>query len=335
MKLWFGHGSGRDAVFEQVLLPDPTAGEGELLVRVHAAGINRVDLQPRVSHFGHMPPAPGPVPGLEAAGEVVAIGPGVTGFTTGDRVTGMVQGGCAELVRMPHRLALPVPAGWSWESAAAIPVSYLTAHDALVTNGRFRTGQAVLVHAITSGVGLAALQLARLRGASMIAGSSMSPLKLDRLAGFGLDLALTDPYAGFADRLLASTGGRGVDVVVDNIGGRILNETIRATAFGGRIVDVGRLGGVEATLDLNLLALRRASIIGVTFRTRSLDEHAAVVEAFLADHWDDLDSGRLVPLVDRVFPFDRVPDAIEHVASGSRMGKVVVSVREAVPAIRA
>jgi NADPH2:quinone reductase len=115
-------------------------------------------------------------------------------------------------------------------------------------------------------------------------------------------------------------------VVVDNIGGRILNDTIRATALGGRIVDVGRLGGTEAMLDLNLLALRRASLIGVTFRTRSLDEHAAVVDAFIADHRDDLADGRLTPLIDRVFPFDQVPDAIARVASGSQLGKVVVAI---------
>jgi len=245
-------------------------------------------------------------------------------------VMGMVQGGCASLVRLAAPLAMRVPEAMDWEVAAAIPVSCLTAHDALVTEGRCAPGAVVLVHAATSGVGMAALQLARLHGASLVAGSSASPAasgRLERLRPLGLDLALPEVYAGFADRVLAESSGAGADVVVDNIGGRILNETLRATALGGRIVDVGRLGGVEATLDLNLLALRRARLIGVTFRTRSLTEHAAVVSAFLADHATDLVAGRLIPPIDRVYPFSEAPIAVRRAGDGTRFGKVIIRVQ--------
>ena len=218
-----------------------------------------------------------------------------------------------------------IPEGLDWIQAAAIPVSYLTAHNALFTLGRATSGASVLIHAVTSGVGLAALQLATLAKASLIAGSGTAPEKLERLAKMGLDVALPDPYSGFADRVLAASGQQGVQVVLDNIGGRLLNETMRCTALGGRIVNVGRLGGIETSIDLNLHALRRIELLGATFRTRSIAQHAHCVDAFVRDFGSALEHGTLRPLIDSVFAFDRLPEAVQRSANREQLGKIVVA----------
>jgi len=305
-------------------MPVPKAGPGELLIRVEAAGINRVDQFPSLSHFRHSPPSLVPIPGLEVAGEIIDTGPGVEGYCDGERVAAMVQGGCAEFVRCNAALAIPLPDTMDWPSAAALPVSYLTAHNALFALGQLPAGGSVLVHAVTSGVGIAALQIAARHGAALIAGSSTSAQKLERLRALGLQLALADPYNGFAVRLLEATGDKGVDVVLDNIGGVLLNETMSCTAIGGSVVNVGRFGGVSAEIDLNLHASRRLRLVGATFRTRSLDEHAGVVRAFLADHRDDLASGALSPLIDSVFPFTDLPAAVARSMNREQLGKIVV-----------
>lgn len=326
MKAWVGMGSGEDLHYALREFPRPKAGRGELLVRVRGVGINRADQYPSGAHFSHSSPAPAPIPGLEAAGEVMELGEGVDGFVPGDRVAAMVQGGAAEFVCVKAPLALRLPEGMDWAVAASLPVSYLTAHNALVALGGLAPGGSVLIHAVTSGVGLAVLQLAVLRGAAAIVGSSMSPAKLERLASSGLTLALADPYAGFEQRVLAHTDGRGVDVVVDLIGGSVLNETMRSTALGGRIVNVGRFGGTQATVDLNLHAVRRIQLLGATFRTRSLEEHGAIVRAFLDDYAADLADGRLAPMMDQVFGFDELPAAVQRCVERRQFGKVALRV---------
>lgn len=329
MRAWIGERIEKSARWHLAELPEPRPRAGEVLIRVRAVGLNRVDQWPKTSHFSHSDPAPAAIPGLECAGEIAALGEGVTDRRIGERVMAMVQGGAAETVRVHAALTMPVPQAMAWTSAAALPVSYLTAHDALIGQGRLQNGGNVLIHAVSSGVGIAALQIARLRGARFIAGSSGSAEKLDRLARparpDGLDLALLDPYAGFADRLLEATAGHGADVVIDHIGGRILDETIRATALGGRVIDVGRFGGTRAEIDLDQLAVRRVSLIGVTFRTRTLAEHRAVIDAFLTDHADDLAQGRLAPVIDGVFAFDALPEAMARSASRAQFGKIVLA----------
>jgi NADPH2:quinone reductase len=324
MKAWVGSGAGADVRFELIDLPMPVAAPGEVLVRVRAAGINRVDQYPTGSHFRHSPPAPAAIPGLEAAGEVVEAGPSVEGVRVGDRVAAMVQGGCAEFVRMNAALAIPVPANMSWSTAAALPVSYLTAYNAMMMLGRLPPSGSLLVHAITSGVGIAALQLAVRHGAAIIMGSSTSPQKLERLRALGLHLGLPDPYTGFADAVLQRTDGKGADLVLDNIGGSLLNETMRCTALGGTIVNIGRLGGVNAQIDLNVHAARRIRLLGATFRSRSLDEHAGVVQSFLADHGRGLTDGSLAPLIDSVFAFNDLPVAVQRSLQREQLGKIVV-----------
>lgn len=324
MKAWIGSGTGADVKFHWDEVPTPRPASGELLVRVRTAGINRVDQFPTGSHFSHSPAAPVPIPGLEAAGEVVEAGAGVTGYRGGERVAAMVQGGCAEFVRLNAALAMPVPDNMTWVQAAAMPVSYLTAHNALFALGQLPPAGSLLIHAVTSGVGIAALQLAVLHRAALIAGTSMSSAKLERLKAMGLHLGLVDPYAGFADRVLKETGDNGVDVVLDNIGGSLLNDTMRCTALGGAIVNVGRFGGIKAEIDLNLHAARRIRLLGATFRTRSLDQHAEVVRKFLADHGRALADGSLAPLIDSVFPFEDLPAAVRRSQQREQLGKIAI-----------
>lgn len=307
-------------------VPDPSPAAGELLVRVRAAGVNRADLARNPYHYGHADRSAPPIAGLEMAGEVAAVGTGVTAFRVGEGVMAMASGSYAELVRVPERLAMPVPASMPWEEAGAAPVAFLTAHDALVTHGRVRPGEAVLIHAVTSGVGVAALQLAKLAGARPVLGTSGSRDKLARLAKRGLDVAIDHREESIADRVLAATDRHGADVVIDNVGGSVFTENVRCLAPRGRLVQIGRLGGATAEIDLDEVARKRLTLIGVTFRTRSLDEHAAIVRAFLDDAYPALAGGQLATVVDRVFAFADVPGAHEYLRANTHVGKVVLRV---------
>lgn len=326
MKAWVGQEQPNGATYHLADFPEPGVRAHELLVRVRAIGINRVDQRPKTSHFSHTDPAPAAIPGLEMAGEVIETGVQAGDWRRGDRVMAMVQGAAAEFVRVDHRLAMKIPSAVEWEVASAIPISYLTAFDAMVMRGRMQAGDHLLIHAVTSGVGIACVQLGRVLSAATIGGSSTSQNKLDAAVAAGLGYGLLDPYKGFAPQVLAATGGHGADVVVDNIGGTILNETLKATAFEGRVIDVGRLGGTKADLDLDLLALRRAALIGVTFRTRTLAEHAEICARFIAEHGRDVERGLLKPVISRVFGFAELAQAAAFARAGSTYGKVVVEV---------
>lgn len=324
MKAWTGKREGSRPTYRLKDMPQPMPGPEEVLVRVRAIGLNLVDRFPKRAHFIHTPPAPAPIPGMEIAGEIVGIGGAVQRYRKGDPVMAMVHAGCAEYASAHQDLLMPIPSGMSWTDAAAIPVSFLTAHDALITNGRFTSGQSLLIQGVTTGVGLAAVQLARLHGASLIAGTSRSLEKLERVRSLGLQLGLLASSVGLVDAILNATSGRGVDVVLDHLGARLLNETLRATAIGGRVVNIGRYAGTRGEIDLELLALRRISLIGVTFRSRSLAEHAAVVSSFTRQHASDFASGALRPVVDKVFGFFDLPAAIERATRGEQFGKLVL-----------
>ena len=326
MKAWVGERGAPVARYRQVDLPDPAPAPDEVVLRVHAAGLNLADRFPKRRHFEHSAALPAAIPGLEAAGEIEAVGRSVRSHRPGERVMAMLHGACAQYACAHESLLMSVPPGMSWTDAAAVPVSFLTAHDALVTNARLERGANLLVLGATTGVGLAALQIARRHGAALVAGSSRSAAKLERARELGLDLALLDAGAGVADRVLEATSGRGADVVLDHLGGRVLHDTLRATALGGRIVNVGRFAGTRGEIDLELLSLRRISLIGVSFRTRSLAEHAEVVSRFVAQHDADLASGALRPMVDRVYEFSDLPAAIERAAGGAQFGKLVLAI---------
>jgi NADPH2:quinone reductase len=310
-------------------VPEPVPRSGELLVRVKATALNRADLAQRQGTYPR--PATGgestvSIAGLEAAGVVAGLGDKVAGFAVGDRIMTMCAGGYSEFTTVDHRLAVPVPERLSWEEAAAVPVSYMTEHDALITNAHLKADESVLIHAASSGVGVAAIQIAKLYGAQPIIGTGGDAAKLERLTTLGMDTGVNYRTQNFADAVLAATDGDGVDVVIDHVGGSHLQDNLRCMALCGRLISVGRLGGKIGELDLDLMALKRLHLIGVTFRTRTLDERIAVARRFAADLLPALTDGRLQPLIDRVFPLHEALEAQVYMAANAQVGKIVLSV---------
>jgi NADPH:quinone reductase len=319
---------GKSGTLERREVPEPVPGPREVLLRVRATALNRADLAQR--RGGYPTPRTGGdsglvIGGLEAAGEVVGMGPEVTGVATGTRVMAMCSGGYAEYVTVDYRLALPVPERLNWQEAATIPVAYMTEHDALITNAQLQAGESVLVNAASSGVGVAALQIARLFGARPIIGTGGSPEKLAALAAFGMERGINYQRENVADAVLAATNGNGVDIVIDHVGAPLLQDHMRCMALKGRLIGVGRLGGRSTDIDLDLLALKRLRLIGVTFRTRTLDERIAIAQRCATDILPALADGRLRPLIDRTFPLDEALEAQGYMASNAHMGKIVLT----------
>jgi NADPH:quinone reductase-like Zn-dependent oxidoreductase len=213
-----------------------------------------------------------------------------------------------------------------WVEAAAVPILYQTAFDAVCTNGRLRKGETVLIHAVTSGAGFAALQMAKAFGAAKVLGTSTSPHKLAKLRelGLGLDVGIDSKSQDFAEIARHETGDKGVHLVIDNIGRGVLAGTMACTALKARIVSVGRMGGFTDQIDLDLLAFKRLSLIGVTFRTRSIAEKMTIRRLFEAKVMPDIASGRLKPVIDRTFPLDQALDAQAYMASNAHLGKIVL-----------
>lgn len=315
-------------VLEMRDVPEPKPGSGQILLRVKATALNRADLYQRQGLYPTRM-APGSsliIAGLEAAGEVTALGEGVAGFKVGDRVMALCPGSYAEWVAFDHRLAVPIPERLSWEEAATIPVSYNTEHNALITNARLRPGESVLINAASSGVGVAAVQIAKLFGAKPVMGIGGSPEKLQALAKLGMDVGINYRTENFADAALAATKGVGVNVIIDHVGAPFLKDHLRCMALEGRLVSVGRLAGRVGELDLDFLALRRLHLIGVTFRTRTLEERIAVTRACAADLLPAFADGRLKPVIHRVYSLHQALEAQTHMASNAQLGKIVLTV---------
>lgn len=301
----------------------PAVGPGDLLVRVAMAGINRADLALSTTHYGANPTA---IAGSELAGEVVATGSECRGFEIGERVMALSSACFAEFVSVDHRLAVRVPDGMDWRGAAALPAWYMTAHNALISEGSLRAGEAVLIQGATSGVGIAAAQLARLFGAGTVVGVARSADKLRRLGEYGLDHVLTADCA-WPQAAREATSGRGADLIIDMVGCCELAGNLNAAAIRGRIVAVGRLGGSRDTLDIAMLAYKRIRLIGVTFRSRSVDEKAEIARAFAASVLPAVVERRITPLIDSVFPFEEAQAAHAHVRRNAHLGKVLLEVR--------
>jgi NADPH:quinone reductase-like Zn-dependent oxidoreductase len=295
---------------------------------VKATALNRADLYQRQG-LHPTRTAPGSsliIAGLEAAGEVAVLGEGVAGLKVGDRVMALCAGSFAEFVVFDHRLAVPIPKRLSWEEAATIPVSYNTEHDALVTNARLKPGESVLINAASSGVGVAAVQIAKLLGAKPVMGTGGSPEKLQALAKLGMDVGINYRTENFADAALAVTKGAGVNVIIDHVGAPFLKDHLRCMALEGRLVSVGRLAGRVGELDLDFLALRRLHLIGVTFRTRTLEERIGVTRACAADLLPAFADGRMKPVIHRVYPLHQALEAQAYMASNVQLGKIVLTV---------
>ena len=305
-------------------LPAPEPGDGEFLVRVGAAGLNRADLVMPLRHR-HGTDASGPaIAGNEFAGTVEACGPGADRFSVGDRVMGFGASAFAELTTVDHRHVFPVPAGMDWQTATAYPVAVETMHDAIVTNGRLAAGESILFLGAGSGVGIVGIQIAKAAGASLVLGASRSRDRLSRLAGFGMDEGIDVADSDWPEKVRALTGGEGVDLIVDMVSGPTVNASMKAAAIRGRIVNVGRLGGMTGEFDFNLHALKRLDYIGVTFRTRSDDEIADIVDRAWADLGEAIESRALSLPVHAAFPLDAVADAYAEMRRDTHLGKIVI-----------
>jgi len=302
----------------------PVPSAGQLQVRVAATAINRADLLQLAGGYPAPPGWPADVPGIEYAGTVTARGEGVTRWQPGDRVMGLVGGGAyADYVVVHEREALPVPAGMPLTDAAAIPEAFITAHDALIEQLHLAAGESILVHAVGSGVGIAALQVATAAGARVF-GTSRSAWKLERAAAYGVLSAILTGTEDFATAVLQQTDGRGVDVVMDLVGGSYLDGNLRALAPGGRLILVGLVAGARAPLDMQLLLRKRLSLRGTVLRSRSAAEKIAVTESFGAWALPRFRSGALRPVVDRVFPMSAVGAALDYVHRNASFGKVIL-----------
>ncbi len=307
MKAYFLESAGGRMQLElrEVAMPRPSSDQ--LLVKIHAASLNRGEF---LGGLGAAKPA-----GQEAAGEVSG---------TGEKVMGRCVGGFAEYGLMDRSDAMPVPPNLSWEQAGAIPLAFMVVHDMLVAQGGLKPGEWLLVTGISSGVGVAALQAAKAIGAKVI-GTSGSREKLDRLSKMGLDAAVHTRKPDFHDQVMEATGKRGVDLVVNNVGGTVFAECIRCLAYQGRLATVGYLDRtLKAEIDLDALHARRLRLFGVSNKHRSAQQRAETVRGFIADFLPYFASGRLQPLIDRVFPFERLTEARAYMESDAHLGKVAI-----------
>ena len=308
---------------EEVAIPKP--GPREILVKIGACPLNRADLGVIAGHHHGSVGGIGAIPGIEWAGEIVESGANVRNFKVGDRVMCGGASGYAEYGVTDWGRAMPIPtATMSYAEAATLPVALNTMHDALVTNGRLQKGEAVLIQGASSGVGLMALQIAKFMGAGLVIGSSTNPGRRARLAEFGADLAIDTSRQGWSDEVLKATGGKGVDLIVDQVSASVANENLRAAKVLGRIVNVGRLGGTRGDFDFDLHAAKRITYIGVTFRTRSPEEVEELTRRTTADLWPAILAGKFHLPVDRIYRLADVRDAVAHMKANQHFGKIVM-----------
>jgi NADPH2:quinone reductase len=325
MKAWFAVPGPEGAVFELREAPMPTAGPGQVLVAVRAAGVNRGELIRGAQARGG--PAASPTrAGGEFAGEITALGEGVAGYRVGDRVMGRTAGSYAQSVAASPRAIMRVPDGMGWAEAASIPNVFVTAHDAMITNAGASAGESVVVTAGPSGVGTAAIQIARHIGANPVIATTRTSAKAGALQALGAHEVVNTREADWADKVLAATGGRGIDVIVDQVGGAMLPENIRTLALKGRLVSVGRNAGFSGECNLDEIARKRARIIGVTFRTRTPEESLQCSERFAAHLGDAVAKGALKPVLDRAFAFEALHEAHKYMLSDAQTGKIVLLV---------
>jgi NADPH2:quinone reductase len=317
---------GGPEVLEVRDVPRPVPREGEVLVSVRASALNRADLLQRQGRYPAPTGAPSNIPGLEIAGEVAELGAGVTRWREGDRVFGIVGGGGnAEFAVTHERELAAVPAGLSWDEAGAVPEAFMTAHDALITQAAMATGETVLVHAVGSGVGLAAVQLARAFGGRCY-GTARSAQKIGRAREYGLTdgAVIGDDPGIMAEYVKRWSDGTGMDVILDLVGGDYLAASVECAASRGRIILIGLLGGRSATLNLGTILTRRLTVRGTVLRSRPGQEKATVTEAFARDVVPLLDEGKIRPVIERVFPLDNIREAHTLLESNETFGKIVL-----------
>jgi NADPH:quinone reductase-like Zn-dependent oxidoreductase len=307
--------------------PRPAPAARQLLVRMRAAALNRGEFV--LGHGLHGQAGTWKAIGGEGAGEVVEIGTDVTGFKPGDRVMGRCSGAFSPFALMEAAEAMAAPPVLSWEEAAAIPMTFLVAFDMLVLQGRLQAGEWLLINGVSSGVGVASLQLGKVLGANVI-GTSGSAAKLAKLMQAGLDVALCTRGADFAPAVLEATGGRGADLVVNAVGGSVFAENIRALTFEGRLATVGYVDDVlHADLDLEALHARRLTLFGVSNKLRTKEQRAAAVPRFVVEVVPHFASGRLRPHIDQVVDFEQLAAAKARMEAAGHVGKIVLRLPDA------
>jgi NADPH2:quinone reductase len=291
---------------------------------VRASALNRADILQREGNYPVPAGAPADIIGMEYTGEVDGIGPSAALWKIGDRVMGIVAGGGhAEYVSVHEREAIPVPRSMSWEEAAAIPEAFLTAYDALFNRLGLRVDETLLIHAVGSGVGTAALQLARVAGANVV-GTARSAMKLEKARQLGLDVAIDASLGNWAAQVEAAIGADRVDAVMDLVGGEYLEGNLRVMALRGRIVVVGLTAGTKAELNMGVLLRKRLTIVGTVLRSRALEEKIELAREFSARVVPLFEAGRIKPVVDRVFSFSEISAAHELMESNETFGKIVL-----------
>lgn len=315
---------GGPEVFRLCELPRPVPGPRQLRVRVRAAALNRGDILQRSGAYPLPPGVASPLIGVEVAGEVEACGAEVRGFEPGQRVFGLVDGGgYADACLMEAGMAIPMPAGWSFVEAAATPEAFFTAHEALLELGGLHAGQSVLVHAGGSGVGTACIQVARAVGARVFFTVSTEE-KRRRCLALGGEAGVLRTEQDFARELPVLTGGAGVDLVADFVGGAALARNLSVLKFGGCLLLLGVLEGMEGALDVRQAILRRLQLRGMSLRPLALEEKEAVTRRFRERWLPELEAGRVHPIIDSTFPLERVADAHRRMESNASFGKIVL-----------
>lgn len=315
---------GEPDVLTWAEVPDPEPGPGEVLVDVAATAVNRADVMQRL---GHYPPPPGapPYPGLECAGRVAALGEGVEGWRVGDEVCALLGGGgYAERVAVPAGQLLPVPRGLSLTEAAALPEVACTVWSNVFALARLAPGEAFLVHGGASGVGTFAIQLAARRGARVFC-TAGSQEKLTRCRELGAELAVNYRDDDFVARSREATGGRGVDVILDNMGAAYLGRNVDALATGGRLVVIGMQGGRVGELDLGTLLAKRATVAATGLRARPPQDKARIVAEVRESVWPAIEAGEVRPVIDRVLPLSQAAEAHRALQASEHVGKIVLT----------
>lgn len=321
MHSWFVQADGQGIALQLREVETPEPGPGELLVRVRAAGLNRGEFV-----IGHGLLKAGAVKaiGLEAAGEILKVGPGVKGFEAGQRVLGRAPAALSTHALMNVREAVAMPPHLSWEQAAAVPIAFIAAYEMLIAEGNLAPDEWLLITAVSSGVGIAALQTGKMLGAKVI-GTSGSREKLSRLSALGLDLGIPTRAADFHEAVMQATGDRGVDMVVNNVGGSMFAECVRSLAPGGRLATIGYVDGVlDARMDIEALHARRLKIFGLSNKFRTADQRAAAARGFMKAVVPAIANGSIKPVVDQAFAFGDLVAAKAHMDSNAHLGKIVL-----------
>ena len=317
--------TGGPEVFRIEERPDPRPGPDELLVAVHASALNRLDLGQRRGGYPAPPGIPADIPGVEAAGEVIEVGERVTAWKRGDRVMALLSGGgYASRVVVHERMAMRVPDNLTYQQAASIPEVFLTAFDAIVLQCGLVSGESVLIHAVGSGVGTAAVQIAA-AASCMTFGTAGSKEKLERAHVLGLDVGINYREEDFGAVVQERTGGRGVEVILDVIGGPYWQQNMDALAVQGRMIIVGSMGGNKIE-DFGGLSRKRATVRGTGLRGRPLEEKATLTQEFARRVLPLIARGRIVTVIDSVFPLDQVADAHRRMESNENFGKIVLAI---------